>query len=699
MHLIDQSKRRTRKAVPATRSYGEFGIGVDGATEQGFYLEGLRRLLVEVTEQRQDELARKLYLVIRTDQRDLGLSFEELQDDAPPFDDADRKHRMAVLRRMLRSWPVQPDLPPSGLQRRVEFLAQTFGLAEHETAILGLLGRRETFYRWERLLEKIVRCEDIDHSRAYAVILGLSRDAVDAAFSERGPFVKQGIANHECGSGGCYLSTHDFIDRFMASSAQTETEMVAALTPVLPPASLSIQDYAYMSGELDRAARLIGKALASGERANLLLYGVPGTGKTEFARLIAGMHGAAPVSVGEADEDGDEPSRGERLSHLRLCRKLAGRNGAALLIIDEAEDLFLSGIEKRGSKLWLNRLVEEGTGAHIWIVNDPDLLGEPVVRRMDLAVRFDLPPTAARRTIVERVVAKTGGELGRDAAEQRHLIDGLTRLGASPAILATAIRTGARLGENADAAICIARDLAEASGRINFGTPAGDGIRFDAELSVADCDLVALAERLSNTPANWSLLLSGPPGTGKSAFARHLAERSKRELICKSGADLLGMYVGQTEKAIARAFAEAERQNSILLIDEADSFLANRDGAQRNWEVAMTNEMLRQMEGGRVRFIATTNRAATLDPASSRRFTLHAEFAALDAERARRLFRAFFDAEPPADFHRLCDLTPGDFAQVKQRADLLGEHDPVVLSRWLAAAIQGRNGARVRLGF
>ena len=257
MHLIEQSKRRTSKTIPNNRSFGDFGIGADGAAEQGFYLEGLRRLLVEATEQRLDELARKLYFFVRNDQRDLGLSLDESPDDTPPFDEADRKHRMVVLRRILRRWPTQPDMAPSGLQRRINFLARTFGLTEHETAILGLLGRRETIYRWERLLERIVRCDEIDHSRAYAIILGLPRSSVDIAFSERGPFVKQGIADHQCGSGGCYISTHDFIDRFMASNALTEPEMIAALTPVLPPSSLEMQDYTHMADELGRAAQLI----------------------------------------------------------------------------------------------------------------------------------------------------------------------------------------------------------------------------------------------------------------------------------------------------------------------------------------------------------------------------------------------------------------------------------------------------------
>jgi transitional endoplasmic reticulum ATPase len=382
-----------------------------------------------------------------------------------------------------------------------------------------------------------------------------------------------------------------------------------------------------------------------------------------------------------------------------LCRKLAGRNGAAILVIDEAEDLFLAGVEQRGSKLWLNKLVEDGKGPHIWIVNDAWLLGEPVVRRMDMAIRFDMPSGSARRAIVQRLVSNQITPLVADESDGKRLVEALADLHASPAILSAAMRTGAAMDGDAGCMISLARDLAEASGRTVVTPYTSHGAVFDPALSVADCDLVSLADKLAAATQNWSLLLSGPPGTGKSAYARHLAECAGCDLICRSGAELLGMYVGETEKQIASAFAEAERSKAILLIDEADSFLANRDTASRNWEVSMTNEMLRQMEGGRVRFLATTNRAASLDPASARRFTMRAEFSALDGARARKLFEASFGSAAPISLDRTAGLTPGDFAQVSQRAKLLCEADPERLVEWLADALKLRDGSKAKIGF
>ena len=80
---------------------------------------------------------------------------------------------------------------------------------------------------------------------------------------------------------------------------------------------------------------------------------------------------------------------------------------------------------------------------------------------------------------------------------------------------------------------------------------------FDANLSNADTDLAELEWQVAATgPAALSFIFSGLPGTGKSAFARHLATRLGLEVLEKRGSDLLGMFVGETEKRIADAFPQ-----------------------------------------------------------------------------------------------------------------------------------------------
>ncbi|MCY3728401.1 MAG: AAA family ATPase [Nitrospira sp.] len=67
---------------------------------------------------------------------------------------------------------------------------------------------------------------------------------------------------------------------------------------------------------------------------------------------------------------------------------------------------------------------------------------------------------------------------------------------------------------------------------------------------------------------------------------RYLAERLGLEISQKRASDLLSMWVGGTEKNIAGAFAEARSQEAFLVFDEADSLLADRRMAQRDWEIS-----------------------------------------------------------------------------------------------------------------
>jgi len=77
---------------------------------------------------------------------------------------------------------------------------------------------------------------------------------------------------------------------------------------------------------------------------------------------------------------------------------------------------------------------------------------------------------------------------------------------------------------------------------------------------------------------------------------------------------------------------DAEREKAILFLDEADSFLRNREFANRSWEVTQVNEMLVQMENFNGIFIAATNLITNFDMAAFRRFDMKIRFAAMNAE-------------------------------------------------------------------
>jgi SpoVK/Ycf46/Vps4 family AAA+-type ATPase len=177
--------------------------------------------------------------------------------------------------------------------------------------------------------------------------------------------------------------------------------------------------------------------------------------------------------------------------------------------------------------------------------------------------------------------------------------------------------------------------------------------------------------------------LYGIPGSGKSAYARHLADELKMKVLHKRASDLISMWVGGSEKNIADAFAEARKKKMLLVIDEADSFLQDRRNAQRSWEVTQVNEMLTQMESHPLPFVCTTNLMDNLDQASLRRFTFKVKYDYLTPPQVKSAFQHFFGSEPAVPLSDLTCLSPGDFVVVAKKMKIMNISDHKKLTAML----------------
>ncbi|KAK1759780.1 putative aaa family protein [Echria macrotheca] len=140
------------------------------------------------------------------------------------------------------------------------------------------------------------------------------------------------------------------------------------------------------------------------------------------------------------------------------------------------------------------------------------------------------------------------------------------------------------------------------------------------------------------------VLLSGPPGTGKTLTAEAVADRTHRPLVYLQAEDL-GINALMLGMNIKRIFQMATEWNAVILLDEADVFMAERHphDIARNELVSI---FLRELEYYRGIIFLTTNLYQTIDSAFRSRVSLHLLFKPLSLQAREAVWRKFLDRLP-----------------------------------------------------
>ena len=426
-------------------------------------------------------------------------------------------------------------------------LAQLLGLSPIDAELLRLMIACDRLPRVGALARLLSR-HGHDLPQLLGEMAGAGAEDADRA-ARRGAVTRLGLA--------CFTATREgeadveirwTLQRLLDRAPASEEAMLDTLVGRRQAATLGLNAFAHI-GPIDFLVRLLRGALgAAAAGVNILIYGPPGTGKTELARTLAAAAGAVLHGVGEADEDGEEPRRWERVAALALAQRLLGGRGPAVLLFDEMEDLIGDASpsaggdwfsRREGSKVFVNRLLEANPVPVIWTTNAIGNVDAAILRRMSFVLRLDLPSRAAAAAMLDRVAREERVTPGAAFA---------TLLDAAPetaAVLRMAARAGKLAGET-DGGTVAAEALVRA---LRGGTlPPPGPAAFDLDLFETDRPVDRLFSAMADGGASdVSLLLTGPPGTGKTAFAHHLARALDRPLLVKRASDLLSKWVGETE--------------------------------------------------------------------------------------------------------------------------------------------------------
>lgn len=407
---------------------------------------------------------------------------------------------------------------------------------------------------------------------------------------------------------------------------------------------------------------------------NFLIYGTPGTGKTELANLLATSLNLTAYNIAYMDEDGEVIKAENRLNHCRLSQTLLERSRNSVLIFDEIEDVFLGSFFERSiaqkNKAWLNQLLENNAVPMIWLSNSVYGIDEAFLRRFDFILEMPDLPTKNKAELIRTLA---GDKLSESYIQHFAKEQSLT-----PAILDRTINVAHQVNlENrtfAEVLLNLFNQTLQSQRKAKIQPLVEEKMAYDLDWVSCQTNIKQLSEGLKRHKKG-RICCYGPPGTGKTAWATWLAEQLDMPLLLKQGSDLLDPYVGGTEQKIAQAFDQAKSDNCVLVFDEVDSFLFSRDGAQRSWERSQVNEMLTQIERFEGLLVVSTNLMDSLDPAALRRFDLKLKFDYLTPmqrqnfakHQAQQLGLGELNEEALYFIEGLALLTPGDFAAVFRR--------------------------------
>jgi transitional endoplasmic reticulum ATPase len=455
----------------------------------------------------------------------------------------------------------------------------------------------------------------------------------------------------------------------------------------------------------------------------VLLYGPPGTGKTLIARVVAAETNSAFFVI-----NGPEIINkfyGESESRLRSVFQEAQRRAPSIIFIDELDALAPRRAETGGEVerrivgqllALMDGLASRGQIVLIGATNQPNAL-DPALRRpgrFDREIALRVPDVRGRLEILRihsrdaalasdvdlaRVAQLTPGFVGAD-------LEALCREAAMIALRRVLPHIDYQRGyipyETLVALNITMADFQAALREVEPSTTREVYVEV-SETSWDDIGGLEQAKETLTEAVEWPLrfpevyanakvepprgvLLSGPPGSGKTLIARALANQCEASFISIKGPELLSKWVGESEKGVREVFRRAKQAAPcIVFFDEIDA-LAPRRGGGNDGNVGdrVIAQLLTEMDGieGRagVIVLAATNRPELIDTALLRpgRFDMVVELHYPDEAERQAIFAVHLRGRPLApdvSIEQLAQMTANasgaDIEAICRRAALL----------------------------
>ncbi|MDR2870830.1 MAG: AAA family ATPase [Deferribacteraceae bacterium] len=521
---------------------------------------------------------------------------------------------------------------------KVEEIAKIFELSSLEADMLQL-----AYFR--HFDEELDSACDHCYEHGSSAILGSTRPAVEAALGEQEKLFANGLF---------VVDRRRWISDTIFSYIYGESPSLLEYTCRQAPAKYAMSSFPQDKEDINVVVSLIQRV----SNAKILIHGACGTGKSEFAAAMAESCGLRAYFL--------KDKANEKIA-------IAASNPATdLVVVDEADDIinesFFSQKMKKGD---VNLAFDESKRKCIYIANHISMVDRSILRRFHFIMEFKPLQASERATMWQNNIVSLGEFMSK--TEIKHTA---TEYNLPLGIAAHSADAALALSDSKKGRTKYFKDMLESHAKFYAKEQVQNGNKFCIDFvnsSIPAIDIIehAICYKKSKNlgKKRFSLLLHGLPGTGKTEFAKYMATQMKLDAQVVHISDILSMYVGGSEKNIRAAFQSAA--GKVLIFDEADSMLYNREGAERSWERSHVNEFLAQMDAYKGVLVCTTNFLQTLDPAAIRRFDIKAEFRPLAQGQIAAAIKHFF---PTVDFASCNDrlatlksLTAADIAIAADR--------------------------------
>ncbi len=454
----------------------------------------------------------------------------------------------------------------------------------------------------------------------------------------------------------------------------------------------------------------------------VLLYGVPGTGKTLLARAVANESGANFIAI-----NGPEVTSkwyGESEKKIREIFKQAQENAPTIIFIDEIDSLAPKREEVTGEVerrmvaqllTSLDGLQSRGQVIVIAATNRQNAL-DPALRRpgrLDREIELGVPDRNGRKEIllihtrsmplakdvnIDKIADTTHGYVGADlgALAREAAMSALRKI--LPKINLKDAKISPEILKNLEV------DMKDFKNALLQVEPSAMREVLVEIPKVKWSDVGGLEEMKQNLKemVEWPLkhpkafkkmgirpprgiLMYGLPGTGKTLLAKAVANESEANFISIKGPELLSKWVGESEKHIREMFKRAKQvAPSIIFLDEIDALAPKRGTHATSVIDQVVTQLLSEMDGLEglegVVVIGATNRPDMIDYALLRpgRFDRHVHIPVPDANTRKKIFEIHTKKMPVSkdvDFDALVADTKGfvgaDIEAVTREAALL----------------------------